>query len=212
MSGKSPPRHIHKPVSCKHKNENQYMAKQSKTKILAISGSTKSKSTSLSILKFLAERFKEEIEFNIFNKIGELPHFNPDLEEELPNSVLELRTQIYESDGILFCTPEYVFSLPGSLKNLIEWNVSTILFSAKPVAIIVAAASGKKAFESLDLILTTIESTLPNESKLLIQGAKGKIDYNGEITDEEVVSSLGKVITSLIETIKHKNRKPTKYK
>ena len=187
------------------------MANQIKKKILAISGSTKSKSTSLSILKFLDERYKEEIQFNIFNRIGGLPHFNPELADELPNSVLELRTLIAESDGILFCTPEYVFSLPGSLKNLIEWNVSTVLFSAKPVAIIVAAASGKKAFDSLGLILTTIEATLKEESKLLIQGAKGKINSDGRITDEEIINKLDKVILSLITTVEDENRKPTKY-
>jgi len=177
-----------------------------KKKVLAISGSTKSKSSSLSILEFLARRFKEEIEFNIYNKIAALPHFNPELEEQLPDSVFELRRLIKESDGILFCTPEYVFSLPGSLKNLIEWNVSTVLFSAKPVAMIVAAASGKKAFESLDLILNTIESSLANESKLLIQGAKGKIDSNGDIPNEEVVSNLEKVVLSLLETINEANQ------
>lgn len=187
------------------------MENQTKKKILAISGSTKSRSTSLSMLKFLSRRFQEEIEFIIYNKIGELPHFNPELEEQLPSPVLELRRLIKESDGVLFCSPEYVFSLSGSLKNLIEWNVSTVLFSAKPVAMIIAAASGKKAYESLDLILTTIESTLPNESKLLIQGAKGKISSSGEILDKEIILNLDKVVKSLIATIKDKNRLPTKY-
>lgn len=191
--------------------ENTKMGSQTKKKILAISGSAKSKSTSLSVLKFLAKRYKEEIEFNIYNRIGELPHFNPELEGELPNPVLELRTLIGESDGILFCSPEYVFSLPGSLKNLIEWNVSTVLFSAKPVAMIIAAASGKKAFESLELILTTIEATLNEKSKLLIQGAKGIISSDGTITDEEIILKLDEVILSLIETVEDEKRKPTKY-
>lgn len=180
-------------------------------KVLGISGSTKSRSTSLSILEFLSRKFKDKIEFKIYNRIGELPHFNPELEEDLPNSVLELRELIEESDGIVFCTPEYVFSLPGSLKNLIEWNVSTVLFSSKPVAMIVAAASGKKAFESLELILTTIESSIPEESKLLIQGAKGKIDKEGNITSQKTIDELTSVVLSLVKTIEDQNRMPTKY-
>jgi len=185
---------------------------KSKKKILAISGSTKSSSTALSILKFLANRYKNQLDFSIYNRIGALPHFNPELEEYLPNEVSELRTLISESDAVLFCTPEYVFSLPGSLKNLIEWNVSTVLFSSKPVAIIVAAASGKKAYESLSLILTTIEAILPEKCKLLIPGAKGKINEEGDIIDPETIGKLDTLILSLIESIEHANKKPTKYK
>ena len=181
-----------------------------KIKILGISGSTKSASSSLSILKFIKENYQEKVELTIYNRIAELPHFNPELEEDLPASVVALRDLIKHSDGVLFCTPEYVFSLPGSLKNLIEWNVSTVLFSNKPVAMIVAAASGKKAFEALDLIMTTIESCLPNDSKLLIQGAKGKIGKEGKIANQEIVSALDKLISSLLNTIADENRKATK--
>jgi len=171
-------------------------------KILGISGSTKSTSTSLSILKYIKEKYKDTIELNIYNRIGELPHFNPELEQQLPDSILELRDLLNDSDGVLFCTPEYVFSLPGSLKNLIEWNVSTVIFSSKPVAIIVGAASGLKAFESLDLILTTLQSILPDDSKLLINGAKGKIENDGTILNQEVIVKIDKVISSLIDTIR----------
>ena len=179
--------------------------------ILAIPGSTKSSSTSLSILKFLKEKHQHEIDLEIYDHLDQLPHFNPDLEKELPSQVLDVRQQIERADGLLFCTPEYVFSLPGSLKNLLEWNVSTILFTSKPVAMIVAAASGEKAFASLDLILTTIESTLPETSKLLIRGAKGKIEKNGKITEAALIAKLEKLIQSLIRSIDDTNRNPSKY-
>lgn len=187
------------------------MTKRREKRILAISGSTKSKSTSLSIIQFIKERYHGDVEIDIFNRIAELPHFNPELESELPEAISDLRNLIEKADGVLFCTPEYVYSLPGSLKNLIEWNVSTVLFSNKPVAIIVAAASGKKAFESLDLILTTIEASLPDESKLLIQGAKGKMGSDGKIESEVLISEIDKVVSSLKSTIENKDRKPTKF-
>ncbi|MDV7140363.1 NAD(P)H-dependent oxidoreductase [Maribacter sp. TH_r10] len=186
--------------------------KKQKVKVLGISGSTKSTSSSLSILEFIKEKYHDNIELCIYDKISDLPHFNPELEEQLPSSVFELRELIKKSEGIIFCTPEYVFSLPGCLKNVIEWNVSTTLFSSKPVAMIVAASSGEKAFESLDLVLTTVETILPENSKLLIQGVKGKINKNGKLTDNEIVLKLDKVITSLINTIDDENRNPTKYK
>ena len=181
-----------------------------KKRILGISGSTKSNSTNFFILKHLAEMFYDTLELNIFDGIDKLPHFNPDQDQEnLPVKVKEFRDLIEKSDGVLFCTPEYVFSLPGSLKNAIEWNVSTTVFSNKPVAMIVAAASGEKAYNSLSLILTTIEAVLPDKSKLLIQGAKGKIDKDG-IKDATVKKHLQEVMISLLESINNENSLITK--
>lgn len=170
--------------------------------ILAISGSTKKLSTANILLKQIKERYPNKINLNIYTDLDQLPHFNPDIEnEQLPEKVSTLRQLIVESDGVLFCTPEYVFSIPGSLKNVIEWNVATTNFSNKPVAMIIAAASGKKAFESLALILQTIEAHLPNTSTLLIQGAKGKISTNNHITDAQLLNEIDVVIHSLIDCI-----------
>ena len=127
-----------------------------------------------------------------------------------PREVTEFRQKIDMADGVLICTPEYVFSLPGSLKNAIEWTVATTIFSKKPVAIIVAAASGEKALESLDLIMTTLETVLPKDSKLLVKGARGKI-AEGKICDEEVLKKISIVINSLITTINDADKTPSKY-
>lgn len=180
-------------------------------KILAISGSTRQHSSSRSILEYIKSEFGNDFLVEIFEGLSKLPHFNPDLEKELPTEVVEMRRHIEEADGILFCSPEYVFSLPGSLKNFIEWNVSTVLFSSKPVAIIIAAASGEKAFESLSLILTTLECVLPQESKLLVQGGKGKISGSGQLLDYKLREELEIVMNSLGVTIRDDNRKPSKF-
>ena len=176
-----------------------------KKKILGISGSTKAASTSLAILRHIATHFEELIDLEIYNKIGELPHFNPDLDKTpLPKAVATFRALIETADAILFCTPEYVFSLPGSLKNAIEWNVSTVLFSGKPAAMIVAAASGEKAFDSLGLVLTTLEMILPMDSRLLIQGAKGKWDKDGHLNNDATHKQIKAVVESLLKTIDEK--------
>lgn len=170
-------------------------------KILAISGSTRKNSSNEAILKVIADMYKDELDIEIYEGIDRLPHFNPDLDKENPPSeVKEFRELLKNSDGVLICTPEYVFSLPGSLKNAIEWNVSTTIFSNKPVAIIVASASGEKAFESLMLVMSTIESVIPDSSALLLRGVKGKIGANGEITHPETLEKLKRVTDSLIKT------------
>lgn len=171
-------------------------------KIFAISGSTRKNSSNESILKGIAELYKDTLALEIYDGIDKLPHFNPDIDNEnLPQTVISFRDKIMTSDGVLICTPEYVFSLPGSLKNAIEWSVSTTLFSRKPVAIIVASASGEKALESLELIMKTIEAKVADNSKLLIRGAKGKIGINGEIKDQETLDKIKRLVESFIESI-----------
>lgn len=184
-----------------------------KRKVLAICGSTKSRSTSLSFLQYLAQSQSEGFSIEIYKGIAQLPHFNPELDQgEGPAIVKEFREKIKMADAVLFCTPEYVFSLPGSLKNAIEWNVSQTVFSNKPVAMLVAAASGEKAFASLGLILSTIECVLPETSKLLIQGAKGKITPTGEIKDEELKLQLQKLMDSLWACIEDENKTASKFR
>ncbi|WP_369410652.1 NADPH-dependent FMN reductase [Flavobacterium taihuense] len=89
--------------------------------MFAISGSTRSNSSNLKILKQIAELSKDLFEVNIFEGLAEIPHFNPDLNNENPpQQVTNFRNKIQEANGIIICTPEYVFSLPGSLKNALE--------------------------------------------------------------------------------------------
>ena len=173
-----------------------------KKKILAISGSTKANSTNELILRTIAKSYSEKLDFEIYTEIAELPHFNPDLEMgEPPATVKNFRELIEKADGVLISTPEYVFSLPGSLKNALEWTVSTVVFSDKPTAFIIAAASGDKAFESLDLILKTIGAKVGENSKLIIKAAKGKFNPQGEITDQKTLEEIDILMKSLIETL-----------
>lgn len=157
-------------------------------KILAISGSTRKNSSNFRLLKKIAALSTEIFEVTIFEKLDQLPHFNPDL--EAPAEIIELRNQVEAADGVIICTPEYVFSLPGSLKNAIEWCVSTTVFSNKSVGLITASASGEKGHESLQLIMSTLEATFDQETTLLIRGIKGKIDAEGEITDPETFQKI----------------------
>ncbi|UXX80721.1 NAD(P)H-dependent oxidoreductase [Reichenbachiella carrageenanivorans] len=171
-------------------------------KILAISGSTRRSSSNEVVLNYIKTHLAATVDFEIFDGIDKLPHFNPDLDNDgLPAIVQTFRDKIQAADGIIICSPEYVFSLPGSLKNAIEWNVSTTLFSNKPVALIVASASGQKAFEALDLIMTTLDADLQPSTKLIIPGIKGKINKAREIEDVETRENILHVVQSLLQSI-----------
>jgi chromate reductase len=173
-----------------------------KKKILAISGSTRSNSVNLHILQAIAEMYTAKVEFTIFNEIEELPHFNPDLDQEpFPLTVVALRKKIEDADGILICTPEYVYSLPGSLKNAIEWMVSTTLLTDKPAALITAASSGQKAYEALNLLMRTLGVRLAENGSLLITAPKIKVSVDGEITDEATLLAIRKLMDSFIDML-----------
>lgn len=173
-----------------------------KKNILAISGSTKANSTNEIILRTMAKLYGESLNFEIYTEIAELPHFNPDLDtDEPPARVKDFRQLIENADGVLISTPEYVFSLPGALKNALEWTVSTVVFSDKPTAFIIAAASGEKAFESLELILKTIGAKLGENSRLIIKAAKGKLNSDGEIIDQIILGEIDILMKEFIKTI-----------
>lgn len=173
-----------------------------KKKILAISGSTKTNSTNELLLKAIARRYATDLGFEIYNRIADLPHFNPDLDTiDPPAAVKQFRKLIEISDGVLIATPEYVFSLPGALKNALEWTVSTVVFTGKPTAFIIAATAGEKAFESLNLILQTIGAKTGEKYQLLIKAAKRKLDWNGEITDEKTLFEINNLLKNFLHTI-----------
>ena len=162
-----------------------------KKKILAISGSTRSGSSNSKLLQIISEMLPEKYEMHIFKGIDTLPHFNPDLDtDEPPVEIQQFRQQIAAAVGVIICTPEYVFSMPGSLKNALEWMVSTVIFSDKPVGLITAAASGEMGHEELKLVMRTIQTIFNDDTQLLINGIKGKFDADGKLVHKETLQKL----------------------
>ncbi|WP_298782671.1 NADPH-dependent FMN reductase [uncultured Polaribacter sp.] len=168
-----------------------------KKNIIGICGSASPNSANLSILKWIAESNKSDFNLEIIDDLTGLPHFKTELtDKNVPKQVVDFRNKIENADGIIICTPEYVFSIPSGLKNIVEWCVSTTVFSDKPIGIITASANGKKGHEELKLIMETIQTNFTDETTLLIQGVKGKIDKNGEIVNQSTENELRKLIES----------------
>lgn len=165
--------------------------------ILAICGSTREVSANAMILKAIEKLAGRQWQFRLY-PITDLPYFNQDITDELlPSSVNDLRKAIAAADGVLICTPEYVFSLPGILKNALEWTVSTTVFSDKPTALITASSSGEKAHESLLLVMKTLGVKTNDDLCLLISGVKSKLDANGKITQAHLQEQLEKLVEAL---------------
>src|SRR4051812_27411538 len=104
-----------------------------KISLLAISGSLRARSSNTAILHAIAQMANDTIEVKIFDGLAKLPHFDPD-NTEGEVEVAYFRKCLKESDGIIICTPEYAFGVPGVLKNALDWSVSSGEFNEKPVA------------------------------------------------------------------------------
>ncbi|UII24241.1 NADPH-dependent FMN reductase [Fulvivirga ligni] len=168
-----------------------------KLKIIGICGSASQNSGNLAILKFISECMKAEFDIQLIDDLAQFPHFRTELTtENTPEKISEFRNAVQEADGIIICSPEYVFSIPSGLKNVLEWCVSTTVFSDKPVALITASASGEKGHEELQLIMKTIQASFTEDSTLLIQGIKGKISKEGEILDQHTKIQLQDLVKS----------------
>ena len=141
--------------------------------------------------------FPDYFHATIYPDLKALPHFDADLSlEDTPQAVIDFRAQIEKADGVLICTPEYIFSIPSGLKNALEWCVSTTVFSDKPVALITASAAGEKGHEELQLIMRTLMAVINEETCLLIQGVKGKVGAAGAIDDPKILESLLRLAVS----------------
>ena len=169
-----------------------------KKNIFVIIGSAGKNSANEKLIDNLEILAKEYFDFTVFKDLKTLPHFDPQLSTDSPpKEIINFRNRVEKADGIIICTPEYVFSIPSGLKNAIEWCVATAVFSDKPTGIITASASGHKGHEELQLIMKTIGAQFTTETTLLIQGIKGKVNNQGEITDEKTKDDLVKFINAL---------------
>jgi chromate reductase, NAD(P)H dehydrogenase (quinone) len=85
-----------------------------KLNILAISGSTRRSSSNLYLIKAIEALTRQTLSIKLFDKLANLPHFNPDLDNEsVPKEVTHFRKQIAAADGVLICTPEYAMVYPA---------------------------------------------------------------------------------------------------
>jgi len=169
--------------------------------ILALCGSTRQHSANLNLINAIGKMFSDELEITTFQGLTQIPHFNPDLDNDSPLAeITAFRRQLKQADGILICTPEYAMGVPGSLKNAIDWTVSSMEFSHKPVALITASTQGYKGHQSLMETLKIIEAQISESSQLVIPHIKTKLDGDA-ITNPETAVQIKEVIYSLIKAI-----------
>jgi len=135
-------------------------------RILAISGSLRLASSNTALLRAAATLAPEGVEITLYGGLGNLPHFNPDLEGTGPPSVMDFRTRLQVSDGVLISSPEYAHGVPGVLKNALDWLVGSGEFVGKPVALLNASPRATYAQASLAETITVMSARIVDEASI----------------------------------------------
>ena len=173
-------------------------------RILGISGSLRANSYNTNLLRAAAEAAPEGVELVLWEGLREIPPYDADLDvEPAPPTVRRLREAIAEADALLFATPEYNASVPGQLKNAIDWASRPFPESAlrgKPSAVVGAATGsfgGVWAQADLRKILSTAGARVL-EAAVAVPKAREAFDGRGRLLSEETRAALHGLVAELM--------------
>lgn len=181
------------------------------TNILGIVGSLRRSSYNGFAMKAALELLPENVDLTVIDLHG-IPVFNQDEEMSPPPAVVEFKQKILAADAILFATPEYNYSVPGGLKNAIDWASRPYGQSAwkgKTAAIMgVSVGNFGTARAQYDLrkILVTLEMPAVVQPEVMIGNAAERFDDNGRLTDERSRQMIQKLLSTLVQLEKSTRR------
>ena len=173
-------------------------------KILGIAGSLRKGSYNQAALGAAASLVPDSAEIEIYDIDG-FSGFNQDLDQDPPGKVIEFKQKIREADAILFSSPEYNYSIPGVLKNAIDWASRPYGDSAwdgKPAAIMGVSPGNigtARMQYHLRQVMVFLNMFPLNRPEVMIGKAAEKFDENGNLTDEQTREFIGKMLVSLVE-------------
>jgi len=171
--------------------------------ILGFAGSLRKDSYNKALLRAAMELLPKDATLEIFD-LEEMSPFNQDLETRMPDKVKVFKTRIRKADAILIATPEYNYSIPGVLKNAIDWASRPSgdnSFEGKPVAVMSASPGmlgGARAQYHLRQIFVSLDMHPLNRPEVIVPLADDKIDDKGRVTDEKTKERIKDLIENLV--------------
>lgn len=182
-----------------------------KIKIIGFSGSLRKGSFNTAALAAAQQLCGDDAEIEIFD-ISDFPPFNQDREQDPPANVAKLKAAIRAADAVIFSSPEYNYSVPGHLKNVIDWASRPYGDSAwegKP-ALIMGASSGAIGTARMQYHLRQTMVFLNmfplNKPEVMIGNAAGKFDENGTLTDEKTREFIKQAVAALVEETRRRKK------
>ncbi|MCX8021465.1 MAG: NAD(P)H-dependent oxidoreductase [Syntrophorhabdaceae bacterium] len=170
--------------------------------MLGFAGSLRKGSYNKSLLRACLQLLPENTTLEIFDLEG-IPPFNQDMESTLPDRVKVFKERIRASDAILIATPEYNYSIPGVLKNAIDWASRPYgdnPFSGKPAAIMGASIGmlgTARAQYHLRQVFVFLNAYILNQPEIMVPFAEGKFDKEGNLVDDFTKGKLKELLIAL---------------
>ena len=175
-------------------------------KILALVGSLRAASINRQLAELAAETAPEGVAVTVFQGLGDLPFYNEDIDNEnVPASVVALREAAGEADAALVVTPEYNGSIPGVLKNAIDWAsrpYGDSAWNGKPAAIMgasVGAIGTARAQYHLRQMMVFLNMFPINQPEVMIGNASERFDADGNLTHEATKDFIRQLLQSLVD-------------
>lgn len=173
-------------------------------RILGIAGSLRRKSYNRAALRAAQKLVPVNAEIEVFD-LGGLPVFNEDDERTPPAKVVELKKRIREADALLFVTPEYNYSIPGGLKNAIDWASRPYgdnAWAGKPAAVM-GASVGRfgtaRAQYHLRQVFVFLNILPVNQPEVMIGNAAEHFDANGNLVNDETKKLIERLLSNLVD-------------
>ena len=173
-------------------------------RILGIAGSLRHESYNRAALRAATQLVPEGATIKVFELDG-IPGFNQDEEQDPPAKVVELKRQIREADAILFVTPEYNYSVPGVLKNAIDWAsrpYGDSAWTGKPAAIMgasIGAIGTARAQYHLRQMMVFLNMFPINQPEVMIGNAQERFDAQGNLTDDATKDFIRQLLQNVVE-------------
>jgi chromate reductase len=173
-------------------------------RVLAISGSLRSGSYNGMLLRAAAELLPNDVELEIWDGLKAVPPYDEDDDTDLaPAAVTRLRDAIAGADALLFATPEYNNSIPGQLKNAVDWAsrpIATNVLRNKPVAVIGASTGAFGAVWSQAELRKVLAATGARvaDVEIAVGHAHERFDGEGRLTDDELRGQLRELVDMLL--------------
>jgi chromate reductase len=172
-------------------------------KILAFAGSLRKGSYNKALVRAAVELAPENVAMEVFDLEG-IPPYNQDLENTPPERVNEFKEKIKSADALLIATPEYNYSVPGVLKNAIDWASRPKTgnpLEGKPVAIMSASIGrlgGARAQYHLRQSFVFLNMHPVNQPEVMLPSAADNIDANGRLTNEQTRQLIRQLLEALV--------------
>jgi chromate reductase, NAD(P)H dehydrogenase (quinone) len=175
-------------------------------RLLTFCGSLRARSSNRAILRAYERLAPRGTVFEHYERLGGLPHFNPDLDrdgEEVSPEVTALRGTVAGADAVIISTPEYAHALPGSFKNALDWLVSDPAFAGKPVVILHASRGSTWAVDSLREVLATMSARIIGPAAVSLPLGSNQVDEAAILAREDLrsllLASIGVLMNELAE-------------